>query len=117
MIHCLAGLEIGVPNVTQLIDLDDLLTTALAAAMLGVKPDTMHQWRWNGKGPKYLKLGDGKRAAIRYQRSELVRWLAERQYANTSQYSVDAKGQKILPPWAPGSTPPTSPASPPDKGA
>jgi len=83
----------------DLIDLSELLTTRQAAVILGVQDDTLTQWRWLGKGPKYLRLGDGKRAAIRYLPSDLKKWLAERSFANTSQYTVDANGQRITPPW------------------
>jgi hypothetical protein len=103
--------------VSQPITLDDLMTTAEAATFLRLSPNTLIQKRWTGGGPKYLKLGDGKCAPVRYRKSDLTKWLAERQFTNTTQYTVDAKGQRILPPWASGSTPATSPASPPDKSA
>lgn len=38
-----------------------------AAAMLGVSPKTLQAWRWKGTGPEYMKLGEGRGAAIRYE--------------------------------------------------
>jgi len=49
-----------------------------AAAMLGVSPKTMQAWRWKGTGPHYMKLGDGKGAAIRYEVSALEQFKALR---------------------------------------
>lgn len=31
--------------------------TREAAEILKVKPETMVQWRWRGRGPRYRKLG------------------------------------------------------------
>ncbi len=38
-----------------------------AAALLGLSVKTLRQWRWRGVGPDYLKLGDGRGAAVRYE--------------------------------------------------
>ena len=38
---------------------DDLLTTAETAAILGLKINTLEIWRVYGKGPVYVKMGDG----------------------------------------------------------
>ena len=85
-----------------IVNLDELLTTIQAGQKFNLKPDTLIQWRWLGKGPPFLRLGNGKRAAIRYRESDLIAWLAERQFSNTSQYSVDKSGKLITPPWETG---------------
>lgn len=85
-----------------LINPDELLTTHEAAAECKLSYNTFVQKRWTGGGPKYLKLGDGKRAPVRYRRSDLMAWLTERQFTNTSQYSVDKTGKLITPPWESG---------------
>ena len=52
----------------------DLLTPAELAAMLGMSPRTLANWRSTGKGPPYLKIGveppEGHqdRRKVRYQR-------------------------------------------------
>jgi|GEM_PF-1215268 hypothetical protein len=35
----------------------NLITAKKLARRWGIKPSTLSQWSWNGKGPKYLKLG------------------------------------------------------------
>lgn len=42
-----------------------------AATLLGLSVKTLRQWRWKGTGPDYLKLGNGRGAAIRYEVSAL----------------------------------------------
>ena len=34
-----------------------LMTTRQAADVLQVKETTLEQWRWNGRGPEFIKLG------------------------------------------------------------
>ena len=37
--------------------MDDILTTPQAAALLGIKPQTLRKWRMRGKGPMPMKEG------------------------------------------------------------
>ena len=46
---------------------DRLLTTREAAELLRVKESTLEQWRWNGKGPQFVKLG----RCVRYRQADL----------------------------------------------
>lgn len=69
-------------------DLEDLLTTAETAAILGIKINTLEIWRVHGKGPVYLKLGDGLRAHVRYRRADVVAWLERQLFASTSAHSA-----------------------------
>ncbi|WP_269218938.1 helix-turn-helix transcriptional regulator [Brevundimonas vesicularis] len=73
------------------VNLDDLLTTKEAASVLGVKPNTLEIWRHKGRGPPFIRLGDGPCAPIRYFRIELSKWLASHSYAHTSAYSPSAQ--------------------------
>ena len=59
---------------------DELLDEAAAAEVLRLRPSTLTKWRQLKKGPPYhaLSNGDEARAAIRYRRSDLLRWTAER---------------------------------------
>jgi hypothetical protein len=37
---------------------DDIrIPEAEAAKILGVKPETLAQWRWQGRGPRFRKVG------------------------------------------------------------
>jgi len=45
-----------------------------AAALLGLKPQTLRNWRGQSKGPPYQKVG----RAVRYDFSTLINWMDER---------------------------------------
>jgi len=59
-----------------------LLTTAQTSEYLNIPKGTLEQWRYLGRGPKYLKLGN----AIRYQIETLEAWIADRICESTSAY-------------------------------
>lgn len=67
----------------------DLLRPEEFAAMIGLSPRTIANWRSNGRGPKYLKLGPeppaGKqdRRPVLYERDVAERWATAHQYART----------------------------------
>ncbi len=67
----------------------DLLRPEEFAAMIGMSPRTLANWRSNGKGPKYLKIGDeppeGKqdRREVRYQRDVAERWALAHEFTRT----------------------------------
>jgi len=48
-----------------------------AAQRLGMKPPTLRSWRCRGVGPAYIKLGRGKRAAVRYDLRDLARFVEQ----------------------------------------
>lgn len=50
------------------------VTSAQAAAMLGVQQRTLEIWRKEGRGPRYLRLA-GKRSRVLYKVSDLEAWL------------------------------------------
>lgn len=54
--------------------MSELLDTKQAAAYLGLHPQTLADWRYMRKGPKWLKAGGRK---IRYRISDIDRWLEE----------------------------------------
>lgn len=45
------------------------------AEMLGIPEKTLTQWRSDGKGPRYLKVG----RYVRYRWSEVNEWLSTRE--------------------------------------
>lgn len=75
---------------TATVDLNDLLLNEEAAALLGIRGNTLEIWRHKGKGPPFIKLGDAPQAPVRYLRSALMEWVAKRSFANTSAYSPAA---------------------------
>jgi hypothetical protein len=52
----------------------ELIPPAEAAAMCGVKPKTMAQWRCLRIGPPYCKVGPGIRAKVMYPKASLEQW-------------------------------------------
>ena len=50
----------------------EFLTTQQAAEFLSLKSTTLNQWRWSGKGPKYVRIGE---RTIRYRNQDLHHWL------------------------------------------
>jgi hypothetical protein len=55
--------------------MSDLLTPKQVADLLQVKTDTLEAWRGKRIGPAWIKLGDGKRSPVRYQRSDVETYL------------------------------------------
>jgi excisionase family DNA binding protein len=51
---------------------EKLLTPEEVADLLQVKVETLHQWRWQGKGPRAVKSG---RRFLRYRPSDVNAWL------------------------------------------
>ena len=44
----------------------------------GFSPETLANWRWAGRGPAYIKTSPGRGGRIKYKRSAIEQWLAER---------------------------------------
>jgi predicted DNA-binding transcriptional regulator AlpA len=59
-------------------DLEALLMTHDASAMLGVTIFTLRKWRITGKGPKTINIS-GNRVA--YRRRDLIDWITSREAA------------------------------------
>ncbi len=53
---------------------DRLRDPIWTAERLGLKPDTLRDWRLKGRGPTYIKVGH----RIRYRDSDVERWISER---------------------------------------
>lgn len=53
-----------------------------AAAYLAVEEKTLRNWRWLGKGPKFVKLAGG---AIRYDDAELAAYASANTYQSTTE--------------------------------
>lgn len=68
--------ELSEPPSRRSADTDkDLLTAQDVARMTGLSVHTLSWWRFNGGGPKHLKLG----RRIFYQRVDVEKWLEEAQ--------------------------------------
>ena len=90
---------------STMVDETELLDNEQTAALLGIKPNTLEIWRLRGKGPRFVKLGRAKQCRVRYERSEVTRWLREQSFTSTSAYSPAARltPTRLVSSLAPGS--------------
>lgn len=58
---------------------DQLIDPAAVAGELGVPEKTLAQWRYLGKGPRFIKVG----RFIRYRIRDVERWLEEQSRSST----------------------------------
>jgi hypothetical protein len=65
------------------------LTTVEMAAYLRQSPRTLESWRVEGTGPKYFKVGPGKRAKVVYRIDDAEAWISRFGYTSTSEYGVE----------------------------
>jgi len=56
-----------------LLDRDALVSPDELAAFLAIPPATLRQWRYQGVGPRSLRVG----RHARYEPAEIRRWLAD----------------------------------------
>ena len=52
-----------------------LLTPSEAADKFQISELTLRKWRLMGGGPRYVRLGSGKRSLVRYRESDLNEWV------------------------------------------
>lgn len=58
-----------------------IYTTPEAAEYLSIKPTTLEQWRWQGKPPRFCKIGRN----VRYRKADLDAFLEERVFDSTTE--------------------------------
>ncbi len=56
------------------------MTQQQLAARWQISPRTLEQWRWLGKGPRFLKIG----ARVLYREEDVETWEAAQVCQNTS---------------------------------
>lgn len=78
---------------SNMIDLNDLITTEQAATILGLKRNTLEIWRHQGKGPPFLKVGNGLKAHVRYHRATLSEWLGQQTFKSTSENTAAVRAR------------------------
>ena len=62
------------------------LTTIEVAEVLRISRRTLERMRVEGTGPRYLKVGPGKRSRVLYRQSEVEAWLNRFDFGSTSEY-------------------------------
>lgn len=63
---------------------DTFLKEDQVAELLGLPVRTMQSWRLRGGGPEFYKIG----RSVRYKRSDLDEWLANRKASSTASHGV-----------------------------
>jgi TfoX/Sxy family transcriptional regulator of competence genes len=81
-------------NATALPTDSDLLTTAETARYLRLGVSTLERMRLDASGPRFLKLGAGKRARVVYRRADLLAWLSAQEFKSTAEYGAPSKGAR-----------------------
>lgn len=64
---------------------DRLLTTIDLSKRWGIKPNTLEIARVRGTGPKFIRLGPGKRAFIRYRLKDVQQYETDNTKTCTAQ--------------------------------
>ena len=64
------------------------LTSVEAADLLRVSRRTLERMRIEGTGPRYLKVGPGKRSRVIYRQTDIIGWLDRQSFASTSEYTT-----------------------------
>ena len=64
----------------------EFLTTLEAAKLLRVAKSTLERMRVQGTGPRFLKVGPGKRSRVLYRLAEINAWLEKQSFGSTSEY-------------------------------
>jgi len=63
------------------------MTSPEAAEYLRLSPRTLEGMRVDGTGPRYFKMGPGRRAKVVYRTSDLEEWLTQFKFGSTSEYA------------------------------
>jgi Helix-turn-helix domain len=53
-----------------------LLNEFEASEFLGMSPATLRSWRCRGIGPDFIKMGNGAKAPVRYDQTDLEQFIA-----------------------------------------
>lgn len=71
----------------------ELLTNNEVAAMLKVKAQTLRSWRSAGHGPRFIRLGRGKRSPVAYEQEEIEKWIKQSTFQNMSEERAAKEAQ------------------------
>lgn len=69
-----------------------ILNNDEAAALIGIAPATLRFWRWKGRGPCFVKLGEARQAGVAYVEEDVLAWREARKFASTTAATVKHPG-------------------------
>lgn len=55
----------------------ELMTPAKLAAYLGLDEGTLQNWRVARKGPRWVKLGNGRNSRVAYRVADVEAWISQ----------------------------------------
>jgi len=61
-------------------NLGQFLSEVEVAQILNIKPETLRNWRWDGRGPKFYKFGSN----VRYKASDIETYIETMSRKSTS---------------------------------
>jgi predicted DNA-binding transcriptional regulator AlpA len=64
----------------------EFLDTVETAKLLRVAKSTLERMRVQGGGPRFIKVGPGKRSRVLYRLAEINAWLEKQSFGSTSEY-------------------------------
>ena len=76
-------------------ELAELLTEQDVAKFLKVSIACLQHWRWEGKGPPFVKLGRTKYSAVRYKKSDVEAWVGRLGTHKSTSESLGIKRAKL----------------------
>lgn len=62
-----------------------LIDTKSAASLIGVSPDTLENWRCQGRGPAFIKTSPTRRGKVIYRLSDIIAWQEANLFNSTSE--------------------------------
>ena len=68
-----------------------LISSKRTAAMLGIKLQTLRRWRYEGKGPEYIRMGAKIGSRVAYRIDAVERWIESHSFRSTAHETVTAE--------------------------
>ena len=68
-----------------------LISSKRAAELIGVKPQTLRLWRYAGKGPRYIRLGENRYCQTAYRLADIEAWIEAHSFRSTAHETVTAE--------------------------
>lgn len=71
-----------------------LVSSKDAAKMIGIKPQTLRLWRYAGRGPRFVRLGENRYCQTAYRVSDIEAWIEAHSYSTTAEETVKGPNRR-----------------------
>ncbi|HUT79041.1 MAG TPA: helix-turn-helix domain-containing protein [Polyangia bacterium] len=68
-----------------------LISSKRTAAMLGIQLQTLRRWRYEGKGPRHIRMGFNKGSRVAYRLVDIVEWIEKHTFSSTAHETVSGE--------------------------